>query len=196
MIFATEGYLSVQAGSGRGGSRQRRGRSRVRQHGQPTGSEVDVGCDPVGDLLLERRDLGAGVWWRRMYSSSSPRNLATPFLIGQAAPSARPQIVVPGMMPMLLARLQHDVEVFEPAAARLDPLHGLVEPGGSFAAGRALAAALVGEEAAGVVEIVDDAGLVVDHGHGGGAQAQAARLAQALEVERRVELVGRQAGPC
>ena len=27
------------------------------------------------------------------------------FLIGQAAPSARPQIVVPGMMPRLLARL-------------------------------------------------------------------------------------------
>ena len=127
-----------------------------------------------------------------MYSSSSPRNLATPFLIGQAAPSARPQIVVPGNDAHVVGEVEHDVEVFEPAAAGLDPLHGLVEPGGSFAAGRALAAALVGEEAAGVVEIVDDAGLVVDHGHGGGAQAQAAGLAQALEIERRVELFGRQ----
>ncbi len=34
-------------------------------------------------------------------------------------------------------------------------------------------------------------GLVVDDGDGGRAQAQAARLAQALEIQRRVELVSR-----
>src|SRR5262249_8888629 len=38
-----------------------------------------------------------------MYSSISGRNFAIAFLIGHAAPSASPQIVVPGMIPMLLA---------------------------------------------------------------------------------------------
>ena len=38
---------------------------------------------------------------RRMYSSNSGLNLRIAFLIGQAAPSANPQMVVPGMMPML-----------------------------------------------------------------------------------------------
>ena len=37
---------------------------------------------------------------RRMYDSNSSRNLRMAFLIGQAAPSANPQIVVPGMMPI------------------------------------------------------------------------------------------------
>ena len=40
---------------------------------------------------------------RLMSSSNSPRNLAIAFLIGHAAPSARPQIVVPGMIPIELA---------------------------------------------------------------------------------------------
>ena len=43
----------------------------------------------------------------------------------------------------------------QPAAAGLDPLEHRQRPGGSFAAGRALAAALVGEEPATVVEEVD-----------------------------------------
>ena len=80
---------------------------------------VDRRRDAVGDRLLERGDAGSPASGA---SGCTPRargrNLARAFLIGQAAPSARPQIVVPGMMPMLLASLEHDVEVFDPAAAR------------------------------------------------------------------------------
>ena len=93
-----------------------------------------------------------------MCSSSSPRNLAMAFLIGQAAPSARPQIVVPGMMPMLLARLSMRSRSSSRPPPDLDSLDHLVEPAGALAAGGALAAALVGKEAAGVVQVIDDAG--------------------------------------
>ena len=93
---------------------------------------------------------------------------------------------------MIVGQIEHEIEVLEPPAARPDPLDHLVQPARALAAGRALAAALVGEEAAGVVQVIDDPGLVVDHGHGGRSQAQAAGLAQALEVERRVQLVGRE----
>ena len=144
--------------------------------------------------ILERRvTRGRGVWWVLMYSSSSGRNLARTFLTGQAAPSARPQIVVPGVMPHVVrpsGKRMSRSSIRPPPC--LDPLDRLVHPGGPLAAGGALAAALVGEEAGGVVEVVDHAGLVVHHGHRGGAEAEAAGLAKSLEVERRVELVGRE----
>ena len=105
-------------------------------------------------------------------------------------------MVVPGMIPMLLAMMEHDVEVFDPSAAGLDPLHRLVEPAGPLAAGRALAAALVGEETAGVIEVIDDARLVVDDGHRGRAQAEAAGLAEALEVQRACRARRPRAVPC
>ena len=106
--------------------------------------------------------------------------------VGQAADRR------PGHDAHVVGHLEQDVEVLDPAAAGLDPLDRLVHPAGPLAAGGALAAALVGEEPRGVVEVVDDARLVVDHGHGGGPQAEAAGLAEALEVERGVELVGRE----
>ena len=77
-----------------------------------------------------------------------------------------------------------------PTAARLDPLERLVHPAGPLAARGALAATLVGEEPRGVVEVVHDARLVVHHGDGGRAQAQAAGLLDILEVELDVHLVG------
>ena len=96
------------------------------------------------------------------------------------------------MIPMLLAIWSMMSRSSSRPPPGLDPLDHLVHPAGPLAAGGALAAALVGEEPAGVVEEVDDARLVVDDGDGGGAQAEAAGLAQALEVERGVELVGRE----
>ena len=68
----------------------------------------------------------------------------------------------------------------------------LRHPVGAFAAGRALAARLVRHEPAAIVKHVDHARLVVDHHHRRGAEAEAAGLARAVEIERRVELVGRQ----
>ena len=109
------------------------------------------------------------------------------FFTGQPAPSARPQIVVPGMMPMLVADLVEDLQVFEPALPAAHAVRDLQHPAGPLAARRALAARFVGEEAADVVEHVDDAGLVVEDRDGRGAQAEAADLAGAVEVERRVE---------
>ena len=113
------------------------------------------------------------------------------FLTGQPAPSARPQIVVPGMMPMLSptsTRMSRSSSRPPPAADALDHLE---HPAGPLAARRALAARLVGEEPAGVVQQVDHDGLVVDHRDRGGAQAEQPTLAGRCEIERRVELVGR-----
>ena len=75
------------------------------------------------------------------------------------------------------------------------PVHDLEHPAGPLAARRALAAALVGEEPAGVVQHVDHAGLVVDDGDGRGAEAEAADLAGAVEVERDVELGSAESRP-
>ena len=70
----------------------------------------------------------------------------------------------------------------------------LQHPAGPLAAGRTLAARLVLEEAANVVQDIDDAGLFVEDRHRRGAQAEAADLAGAGEIERRVELrLGHQA---
>ena len=52
-----------------------------------------------------------------MYSSNSPRNFVIAFFTGQAAPSARPQIVVPGMMPIEFGDFDEQVEIFQLAVA-------------------------------------------------------------------------------
>ena len=129
-----------------------------------------------------------------MYSSNSPRNLRIAFLIGQAAPSARPQIVVPGMMPIVSPISSSRSRSLQPPLAGLDALEHRQRPARAFAAGRALAAAFVGEEAATVVQEVDHRHGFVHHDDGRRAQAQAADLARAGEIERRVELgLGQQA---
>src|SRR5690606_21967555 len=91
----------------------------------------------------------------------------------------------------VVGEVADDVEVLRPAAAALDPLEHLVEPGRALPAGGTLAAALVGEEAAGVEQVIDHARLLVHDRHGRRAEAEAAGLADVLEVELRVELVGR-----
>ena len=101
------------------------------------------------------------------------------FLIGQAAPSARPQIVVPGMMPIVSPISSSRSRSFSRPLPALMRFEHRQRPGGSFAAGRALAAAFVLEEPATVVQEIDDRHGFVDHDHGGGAQPQAADLARA-----------------
>ena len=123
-----------------------------------------------------------------MYSSNSARNLRMIVFTGQPAPSARPQIVVPGMMPMRSATSIEDVQIFQPALAAADAVDDLEHPAGALAARRTLAARLVGEEPADVVQHIDDAGLLVEDRDGRGAQAEAADLAGAVEIERHVEL--------
>ena len=133
-------------------------------------------------------------WWVRMYSSSSGRNLAIAFLIGQAAPSARPQIVVPGVRPIVLAivsMISRSSSRPPPPLIRLTVLYIQPRP---LAAGGALAAALVGEEAGGVVQVIHHRELVIHHRDGRRAQAEAAGLADVLEVELGIQLrLGEQA---
>ena len=78
------------------------------------------------------------------------------------------------------------------AVARADALQDLRHPARPLAARRALAARFVREEPAAVVQHVDHARLVVDDHDRRRAQAQAADLARAGEIERRVELGRRQ----
>src|SRR5204863_1636537 len=64
-------------------------------------------------------------------------------------------------------------------------------PARAFAAGRALAAALVLVEIGNAGNRPDQIGRLVHHDHGGGAEA-GAKLAEAVEVHRRVDdLLGR-----
>ncbi len=146
----------------------------------------------MGDRLLEGRDFGAGGLVDPDVILELRTELGQGVLdgpgraVGQAADRGTRHD------PHVVGHVQHDIEIFEPPAAGLDSFHRLVEPSGPFATRRALAAALMGEEAAGVVEVVDDAGLVVDHGHGGRTEPETAWFTQTLEVERRVQLAGRQ----
>ena len=123
-----------------------------------------------------------------MYSSNSAAELADGVLdrpagaVGQAADRRARHDAD------LVADLFEDVQVLQPALAAADAVDDLQHPAGAFAAGRTLAARLVGEEPADVVQHIDDAGLVVEDRHGRGAQPEAADLARGREVERRVEL--------
>ena len=65
-----------------------------------------------------------------------------------------------------VADLQQQVEILQPALAGLDAVEHRRATSRSFAAGRALAAAFVGEEAADVVQEVDDRHGLVEHDHG------------------------------
>src|SRR5262249_24203378 len=64
---------------------------------------TEHGCDLLrGNAAQWAATRGKGLALRplRMYCSNSGLNLRMAFLTGQPAPSDRPQIVVPGMMPM------------------------------------------------------------------------------------------------
>ena len=110
------------------------------------------------------------------------------FFTGQPAPSARPQIVVPGMMPIVVADLFQDFQILQSSLSAPNALHDLQHPAGSLAAGRALAARFVSEEATDVVQHIDDAGFLIEDRHGGRAQPQTADLAGPGEIERHIEL--------
>ncbi len=114
------------------------------------------------------------------------------FFIGQAAPSAKPQIVRAGNDADRVADLQQQVEIAQPPSTGLDPFEHGQRPGRSFAAGRALAAAFVLEEPATVVQEIDHRNGFVHHDDGRGAQAQAADLAGTGEIERRIEFAFRE----
>ena len=66
---------------------------------------------------------------------------------------------------------QQQVDVAQLAAAVEDAFEDFRHPGGTLAAGSALAAALVRVEPATVVEHLDDVGLVIDDDHRRSAQA-------------------------
>src|SRR5262249_32419740 len=87
-----------------------------------------------------------------------------------------------------VADLLQDLQVLQPPLPLADAVGDLQHPPGPLAARRTLAARLVGEKATDIVENLDDAGRLVEDGHRRGAQPQAADLAGAVEVERRVEL--------
>src|SRR6185369_4418332 len=82
-----------------------------------------------------------------------------------------------------------NLQIFQAALAAAEAFGDFEHPAGAFAAGGALAAGFVAEETADVVEHVNDAGVVVDDRDGGGAEAQAADAAGAVEVERGVEFI-------
>ena len=100
-----------------------------------------------------------------------------------------------GMMPIESPISSSRSRSFSRPAAGLDPLDHLQRPVRAFAAGRALAAAFVGEEAATVVQEIDHRIRLVEHHHAGRAQPQAADLAGAGEIQRRVEFVGSRIRP-
>ena len=98
-----------------------------------TWSAVLVGSAeiPAAMAFWSGETSGFGAWCFLMYSSSSGRNLASTFLIGQAAPSARPQMVVPGVRPMLSAiwpRTSRSSSRPPPALIRLKVLYIQVVP--------------------------------------------------------------------
>src|ERR1700722_5492401 len=89
-------------------------------------------------------------------------------------------------------RLRHfieNIEVFLAALAGPNAVEHLHHPASPLAARRALSARFVSEEPADIIENIDDAGLLVEDGNGRGAQAEAADLAGAVEIERRVEFL-------
>src|SRR6266567_2429672 len=81
------------------------------------------------------------------------------------------------------------VHVLFAASAVLQPGEDLGHPVGALAAGRALAAGLVGVEPHEVQARADDADVLGEHDHRGGAE-QAAGALDALEVHRGVQVVG------
>ena len=87
-----------------------------------------------------------------------------------------------------VADFQQQFQVAQPSAAGLDSAHHLQRPMGSFAAWSALAATLVGEEAAAVVQQVDHAVGFVEHGDAPCAEPQASNIERGGEVKRRIEL--------
>src|SRR5207237_6769826 len=87
----------------------------------------------------------------------------------------------------LVADFIENLQDLYPALAAADAVHDLQHPAGALAARRTLAARLVRKEPAGVIQQIDDAGLLVEDGHCRGAQPEAADLAGAVEVQRRVE---------
>src|SRR5262249_49608441 len=103
--------------------------------------------------------------------------------IGQAADGG------PGHDADRVANFGQQVEIFEATAAGFDAKHHFCGPACSFAAGRALAAAFVREEAAAVEQEIDHAGLVVHNNDCCSPEAQAAEFSGAVEVERTMEFV-------
>ena len=77
----------------------------------------------------------------------------------------------------LVADASEQVDVLGPALAVLDARQDQVQPGRPLAAGRALAAGLVGEELRQVLRGVDDAGCLVHHDDRGRAEHRAALAA-------------------
>ena len=123
---------------------------------------------------------------------SAPTSVAGAVGVTERGPIGEAADRRPGHHAHGVADLGEELEILEPALAGADPLEHPQRPGRSLAARRALPAGFVGEEPAGIVEEVDDAHCLVDDDDSGRAEAEAADLAGAGEVERRVEFGLRQ----
>src|SRR5262249_21760751 len=88
-----------------------------------------------------------------------------------------------------VADFLQNLQILQAPVPTAHALGDLQHPGGAFPAGRALPARLVGEEPADVMEVVDNAGRLVENPDRGGPQPQAPALARAIEVQRRIELL-------
>ncbi len=128
-----------------------------------------------------------------MYFSNSPRNLRMAFFRGQAAPSAKPQIVVPGMMPIVSPISSNRSRSIKTTLPCLDAIEHLQRPRSTFATGSALPATLVSEESGAVMQEVDHAiRSIVDNNNRRRTQTEATVLAGPIEIERTIEFIGRQ----
>src|SRR5690606_27639570 len=88
----------------------------------------------------------------------------------------------------VLPDVEQYIQVLLPALTPLDAAEDLGQPPGALAAGRALAAGLVGVELHDPPDLLHDAGRIVHHDHGRRAQ-HAAGLRHTLVVHRDVDLV-------
>src|SRR5262249_53143316 len=88
----------------------------------------------------------------------------------------------------LVADFFENLQILQPALALAQAVGHLQHPTGPLAAGRTLAARLMGEKPTNIVQNVNDAGFLVEHRDRSRAKTQTADLAGAVEVERHVEL--------
>src|SRR5262249_31012744 len=85
--------------------------------------------------------------------------------------------------------LLQDLQVFDTTPPVAHAIHHLHHPACPLAAGRALAARLMREKAAAIVEHLNDGSSFIEDGDRRRAQPKTADFARPVEVERRVELL-------
>ena len=110
--------------------------------------------------------------------------------VAQAVPSARPQIVVPGMMPWdFSSSISMSRSLGRPWPSRMRSRIFRIHA--AFPARRALSAAFVGVKPHAVAQSLDHVGVFVHHDHAGSPEAQtSAAETDIVEIEFDIQLIG------